>query len=122
MCHGPQARRAMCNHHADCPSSFAFDADAVRRSIGLASIQESTDYFDKLLLVDRTTAQFEVNANMIRDGRGLVQSLDILRIRVDNGDELFHIFEVSQRLDASCGSARSNRDKEFRRAPDMMDT
>src|ERR1700674_1113786 len=106
----------MRHHHADYSSSFAFDADAVRRNIGLASIQESTDYFDELLLVDRTTAQFEVNANMIRDGRGLVQCLDILRVRVDNGDELLHVLEVSQRLNDSGGGERSNSDKKFRRA------
>src|SRR5271166_6430233 len=48
---------AMCDHHADRASLFAFHADTVRRRIRLAAVQKRTEHFYQLVFVDGTATQ-----------------------------------------------------------------
>src|SRR5215472_2887554 len=84
MSHRAKAGCTLRHHHANRPSPFAFDTNAMRGRIRLPFVQECTYHFNELVLVDRTAAQFEINVHVIRNRRGLVQSIDICRSGVNN--------------------------------------
>ncbi len=81
---GSHAGRAVRDHDADVAVQLAIQADAVRRRVRPAMVQKSVDHFQELFLINRTPTQLKIHRDMIRDGRGLFQSLDILRGGVDD--------------------------------------
>ena len=91
----PQARRAVSDHHANCATQLALDADAVRRRVWLAILQKSADDLDQLVFVNRTPAQLEIDKDVVGDRRRFVQRLDIGGRRVNDPNEFFHVFEVA---------------------------
>src|SRR5450755_213150 len=99
--HRAEARRAMGDHHAGDPGPLAFEADAVAGDAGLAAVQERGDHLQQLEAVDRAAAQLEVDPDVIRDrGRG-PQGVDVVRVGVHNREDVVHLAEVPQRLDAA---------------------
>jgi len=105
--------RSMCDHHANGPAQLALDADAVRRCVRPAVMQEGANDFYELTLIDWATAQLEINEDMISDRRGFVQRLEIGRRGVDDAREFLHIFEVAERLDAAARGAGANSHQIF---------
>src|SRR5262249_39551579 len=59
-----ETRRAVRDHHAHVSAQLAFEADAVRRRVRLALVEEGADDFDELALVDRASLQLEIDFNV----------------------------------------------------------
>src|SRR3974390_3186414 len=57
-----QASEPTGDHHAYGATLFAFDADGVGRSVGLAPVQVSAENFHELQFVNGATAELEVHA------------------------------------------------------------
>jgi hypothetical protein len=108
-------------HHADGAPQFALDADAVRRDIGLSSIEESGQNLQQLLLVYRAAAKLEVYLHVLSNGSRAVQCADVFRRCVNYRQVLLHVLEVSQGLNASGGGAGSNCDQESGLATHSLD-
>src|SRR5579884_873608 len=62
-----KTRRSVGHHHADGPSQFALNANAVRRRVGLATVQKGADDFQKLAFIDWAAAQFKIDRNVFAD-------------------------------------------------------
>src|SRR5271167_3777273 len=73
-----QARHTLRDHHAYRSSLLAFDANRVWRRIGLASVQVCAEDFHQLVLVDRAATQLEIHKDVVGDGCGLLQRLDVV--------------------------------------------
>ena len=54
---------------------------------GLRPCKKRANHFHQLMLVDGAAAQLKINPHVIGDRRGLVESVDVGRRSVDNGDE-----------------------------------
>ena len=103
--------------HADGAAQLALDADAVRRRVRLARIQERRQHLDQLVLVDRTAVQLEIDLDMRLIGVEVGERVDELGPRIDGLGELAHILEVAQRLDAAGGGAGADGDQRARLPP-----
>src|SRR5271166_4523443 len=111
----------MGDHHAYGATLLALATDGMRRRVGLAPVQVSAEHFHELQFVNGTTAEFEVDKDVIGDGCGLLQRLDVVGPGVNDGNELFHVLEVTQRLNAAGGGASADADEEFRGATNAVD-
>ena len=106
-----KARRAVRHHHADRSPSLAFDTYTMSRGVRLFPPQKRSDYFDELPFVDRASPQLEIDADMIGNRRGRFERLDVCRMGVDDRDELFHMLEITQRLNSAGRGASADRDE-----------
>src|SRR5436190_1425480 len=118
--HGPEARRAVRDHHADVAAPLALHADTLARDARPPLAGEGADDLEQLVLVRWAALQLEVDLHVIGRGRGALQRRNVIGARVDGGDEVVDVGEVAQRLDAACGRARADRDQLRRCAPDLV--
>src|SRR5262249_8485519 len=109
--HRAETGRAVRDQHAHVSAPLAFHADAVRRRVRLALIEERADDLNELTLVDRASLQLEIHFDVRRDRCGLVERADVLRRGVNDIDELTNVAEVPQRLNAAGGGASANRNQ-----------
>src|SRR5262245_26799356 len=118
--HRPETGRPVRDQHADVSAQLAFHADAVRRSVRLALVEEGADYFDELALVDRASLQLEIHFDVRRNRCGLVERADVFGRGANNIDKLAHVAEVPQRLNAAGGGACADGHQVLRRAANLL--
>src|SRR6516162_558582 len=99
--YGTEARCSVCDHDADGAPQFALVAHAVAGDRRFASDQISLNHLEQLALIDRTSAQFEIDRHMGADRRRGRKRLQILGARVDGSSEFAEICEVPKSLDAA---------------------
>ena len=78
---------------------------------GLRPARNAEITSDELRLVDGAAAQLEIDRDMGRDRRRGRERLDIVRPGIDGGDEIVHVREIAQRLDAASGRASADGDQ-----------
>src|SRR5271170_5739991 len=72
------------------------------------------------MLVDRASAQLEINAHMVANRGRSVKRRDVLWARVDGGNELRDVLEIAQRLNSAGGRAGADRNKRPGLASDLQ--
>ena len=92
------------------------------RDARMTSCQESRDYLQQLMTVDRAAAQFEINLDVIRDRGRRRQCRDVGRFGVDAANELVVIGPVSQGLDSTCCGAGPDRDEKSGLTTDLTNS
>ena len=117
----PEAGRAVGDHHADVAARLALEADAVRRDLRPAAVNERSDHLEQLALVDRAAVQFVVDLDVRRDRRRRRERRDVARSRVDGRDEVVDVGEILQRLDPAGGGAGADRDEPLREGAHLLD-
>src|SRR5262249_24551004 len=122
VCDGSHAWNTASNHHTDDTLSLAVQANAMGRNRGRAAVNESTDNFDELLLVDRATTQLEIDLHMCRYRRACFERRDVLGPGIHDGYEFLHIAKISKRLNASCGRAGADSHKNARLLSDLLNS
>ena len=77
----------------------------------MAVLDEGGENLQELAGVDRAAVQLEVDAHVLGDRCGTLESLHVLRVGVDDGPVLRDVGEVTQSLDAAAGGASTDRDQ-----------
>ena len=106
-----KARDAAGHSNTHIRLALTLDAHTIGRNIRLASGQRCGDQFYELVFVDRTTTQFEIDGNVLRDRSRELQRADELRCGVHDPDELIDILPVTQSLNAAGRGTGPNRDQ-----------
>ena len=88
-----ETRNTARHGHADGQSLFTLDANAVGRRSRASTMQKRGEHLEQLLLVDRTTAEFEIDDNMVSNRCAGTQRLDVLGMGID---KLHIIVDVNQ--------------------------
>ena len=112
----PEARRAL-HHHADRSALLALDADAVGRDRRLAAGEKRGNHLEELRLVDRAALQFEIDRNVGRNRRRCRERADVFGRGINGGDELVHVGEIAQSLNAAVRGAGADGDQVLRLPP-----
>jgi len=76
------------------------------RDVRLSPMKEGVDDLQKLVFGDGATSQLEVDVDVVRDRCGSRQRLDVLGLRIDDGQEFVDVLPVAQGLNPPCGGAR----------------
>jgi hypothetical protein len=118
---GPEAGHPFGDRDAHGPAALALHADAVGRDPGSAALQHRGEHLEQLRLVDRAAAQLEVDSDVCGDRGRAVECGQVGRMGVDHREELPDVGEVAQRLDATAGRARPDRDQRARGGPHLLD-
>ena len=116
MSYRPETRRAL-HHHADRAALLALDADAVSGDRRLAAGEKRGDHLEELRLVDWAALQFEIDRNVGRNRRRCRERADVFGRGINGGDELAHIGEIAQGLDAAVRGARADGNQALRLPP-----
>ncbi len=116
-----EARRSVRDHHTHVPAQLALHADRVTGDRGSSTGEQRREDLEELALVDGAAAQLEIDLHVVRDGRRGRERVDVLRPRVHDPRELFHVPEIAERLDAARGRARTDGDEDPRLCPELTD-
>src|SRR5438552_3133704 len=114
MGHRSHACRAMRYQDTDIPAPLALKADTVGGDIGLSPIEKSVHHFQKLVFIRWTPSQLKIDMDMLSNRCRCTQCINILWTGVDDPDEVFDVFEITQRLNPARSCTGTDCHKVFR--------
>ena len=85
-----------------------------------SAIDKCAEHVEQLMSADRTSAQFEVDFDVIRNGRGCGERRNVFRAGVDTSQVVFMIGPVLQRLNSASRGTGSNRHNCTRNSPHIL--
>jgi hypothetical protein len=91
------------------------------RNVRTAAVQKGADQCQQLLLADGAASQGVVHGDMVREGGGVLQDLEELRIWIDCGSKPLHVAKIPESLYASRCGAGTYGDQASRLLPDPED-
>src|SRR5947209_2259331 len=101
---------------------LAFKADTVGGDIGLSAIEKSVHHFQKLVFIWRTPSQLKIDVDMLGNRCRRTECINVLWTGIDDPDEFFDVFEITQRLNPARSRTGTDCHKVFRRTPHQPDS